>query len=191
MSATKSETALQITGVLERAIKLLGSGLSAEVVASTLGVSPSTVSMWLGNDEVSRQVTALRYEGLQKHNVRDNSYDALEDTLLEKMHDSVPLMMRPMEILKALSVINAAKRRGQSSQDSIHEKQTVVNLILPTQVVNQFQVDVKNTVIKTGDQELLTINPKQLLAMSQRQGVSNDRITEVREGEVREAARNL
>ena len=174
MSSTNSVT-VGTSATIERAISLLGSGLGAEVVASTLGVSASYISQLLSQEDIATKVTTLRYEALQKHNVRDLGYDALEDKLLEKMDDLLPLMQRPMEVVKALSVVNAAKRRGQSAPESVTQQQTVVQLVLPTQVVNQFQVDVKNTVIKTGDRELLTINPKQLLASSVK-GSTNEQL---------------
>jgi hypothetical protein len=80
------------------------------------------------------------------------------------MDELLPLMMRPMEVLKAISVINAAKRRGQSAPEAIHQQQNIVQLIMPVQVIQYYQVDIKNTVIKTGEQDLLTMNPKHLLA---------------------------
>jgi hypothetical protein len=168
MSATKSELSTQAkiarNSTIERAISLLGSGLNPEIVANTLGVTAGYISQLMSQTDIASEVTALRYEALQKHNTRDLGYDALEDALLEKMRDLLPLMHRPMEILKALSVINAAKRRGQSAPETIHNQQTIVQLILPTSVIQSFQVDTKNSVIKTGEQELLTISPKHLLA---------------------------
>ena len=101
-------------------------------------------------------------EALAKHNTRDNAYDSLEDELIEKMKDCIPLMHRPMEILKAISVINAAKRRGQSTPESIIEKQSIINLTIPVQVINKFQTNMQGqvTTIETSDsktQNLLTI----------------------------------
>lgn len=167
-----------ISSTEERAIALLGSGLTPEVVASTLGVSPSRISQLMSDEVFADKVVKLRYENLQKHNKRDAGYDELEDALLEKFRDLMPLMMRPMEVLKAMSVINAAKRRGQSAPEAITQHNTVVNLMMPTQVIQNFQVDAKNHVIKTGDQELLTINPRELLASVKNKGVpSNDSST--------------
>ena len=164
MSITNSAVATREDSTIERAIALLGSGLSPEIVASTLGVTPSYISQIMSKDEIATRVTQLRYDALQKHNIRDTTYDTIEDALLVKMDELLPLMMRPMEVLKAISVINAAKRRGQSAPEAIHQQQNIVQLIMPVQVIQYYQVDIKNTVIKTGEQDLLTMNPKHLLA---------------------------
>jgi len=189
MTTTNSSVAVQSNSTIERAISLLGSGLSPEVVSSTLGVTSGYISQLMSQDEIAFKVTQLRYESLQKHNARDLGYDELEDLLLVKMKELLPLMMRPMEILRALQVLNSAKRRGQSAPEAIHQQQEVVKLILPIQVIQNFQVDIKNTVIKTGDQDLLTINPKQLQASTQKNGVTYDGISS-RETSIRESNSN-
>jgi len=150
-----------VTTTEERALALLGTGITPSVVAATLGVSESRISQLLSDDAFASKVAALRYEALQKHNVRDGSYDSLEDELLEKMRDCIPLMHRPMEILKAISVINAAKRRGSSTPEAITEKQNVIQLVVPVQIINKFSTNLAGqvTTITTQDteQSLLTI----------------------------------
>ncbi len=141
----------------ERALTLLGSGIAPETVAASLGVSASRISQLLSDDEFASKVATLRYEALAKHNTRDSSYDSLEDELIEKMRDCIPLMHRPMEILKAISVINAAKRRGSSTPDSIIEKQSIVQLTVPIQIINKFQTNLQGQVTSIGDTSLVTI----------------------------------
>ena len=140
-----------------RALTLLGSGIAPETVAASLGISASRISQLLSDEQFSAKVAELRYEALAKHNVRDNSYDALEDSLLEKMADCIPLMHRPMEILKAIQIINSAKRRGSSAPDSIIEKQQIIQLTIPLQIINKFQTNLQGQVTSIGDQNLLTI----------------------------------
>lgn len=157
-----------------RALALLGSGVAPETVAASLGVSPSRISQLLSDDNFASQVATLRFENLQKHNVRDSSYDSLEDALIEKMQDCIPLMHRPMEILKAISVINAAKRRGQSTPESIIEKQQIVNLTIPVQVINKFQTNLQGQVTSIDDRPLVTIQSGSLdTLLKNRKGVGN------------------
>lgn len=156
-------TASRNSGVEERALTLLGQGISSESVAAALGVSASRISQLLSNEEFSGQVCALRYENLQKHNVRDTTYDTLEDTLLDRLQKSIPLMFRPLDILKAIQIINGAKRRGQSAPEQIINQQNIVNLILPTQITQKFTTNVNNQVISAGDQNLLTMQAGTLL----------------------------
>lgn len=140
-----------------RALSLLGQGLGPEVVAAAVGVSTSRISQLLSTPEFSAKVAELRYESLAKHNTRDAAYDALEDTLIEKLKDLLPYMMRPMEVLKSIQVINAAKRRGASAPEHITAQQTVVQLVMPTQILQSFTTNINNQVIKAGAQELVTI----------------------------------
>jgi len=145
------------TSIEERALALLGSGINGEAVAAALGVTPSRISQLLSDEGFSARVATARYEALQKHNVRDNVYDKIEDKLLTKLEGSLSLMIRPDAILRALSIINGAKRRGQAAPEQIHNIQNIVTLVLPTKVVQQFAVNLNNQVIRAGEQELVTI----------------------------------
>ena len=105
------------TSTESRALSLLGQGLGAEIVASAVGVTVSRISQLLSDPEFSAQVAHLRYENLAKHNQRDNKYDVMEDDLLDKMKDLIPMMYKPFEVLKAIQIINQAKRRGASAPE--------------------------------------------------------------------------
>jgi len=146
-----------------RALSLLGAGVSAEQVAAALGVSASRISQLLADESFSAQVTTLRYETLSRHNMRDSNYDTLEDTLAEKLSGLVPLMMRPMEVIKSLQIVNSLKRRGQSAPEQLTTAQQVVNITVPNLIVNKFVTNVQNQVIRAGQQELLTIQSSTLL----------------------------
>lgn len=163
------------TTTASRALSLLGSGVSSEVVAAALGVSPSRISQLLSDETFATQVYALRFENLQKHTLTDGKYDSIEDKLLEKLETNLPLMMRPMEILKALAVINGAKRRGASIPHSSGDLVggSVVNLTMPVQVLQKYavQVNIMNQVVKTGDTDLVTIQSGTLMKMV---GAGND-----------------
>jgi len=167
------------TSTEDRALALLGSGITPSTVAASLGVSESRISQLLSNDTFAARVAELRYESLQKHNKRDNDYDSLEDELLEKMKDCIPLMHRPMEILKAISVINAAKRRGQSNPESITEKQQIIQLQIPVQIINKFSTNIQGQVTEITTSEdnqshsLLTIQSGSLDSLVKERKVSN------------------
>lgn len=147
----------------ERALALLGSGVPAESVAAALGVTPARISQLLANEVFSKKVAALKYESLQKHNVRDAAYDSLEDKLLAKLEKAMPLMVKPESILKAISIVNGAKRRGSDAPTAVTNQQTIVNLMLPEVVTNKFAIDINNQVTKAGEQELLTMPSGNLL----------------------------
>lgn len=155
------------TSTEERALALLGQGLGAEVVASAVGVSPSRISQLISDPEFAAKVAELRFSNLVKHNARDEKYDKLEDKLLDKMENLLPFMMKPFEVLKAISVINSAKRRGISTPEQITGQQTVIPLTLPVAILQNFsakniQVNIHNQVIKAGDQELVTVQSSRM-----------------------------
>ena len=151
------------TSVEDRALSLLGAGVVADSVASALGVSPSYISQLLSNDAFATKVATIRYENLQKHNVRDDSYDSLEDQLLVKLQQQLPLMMKPETILRAIATINGAKRRGQTAPDSIINNTNIVQLVLPQVITEKFAVNIDNQVTRAGSQELHTIPSGNLL----------------------------
>lgn len=151
------------TNVQEKALKLLGAGVAAEQVASAIGVSPSYISQLLAEKHFADKVSDLRYAALQKHNTRDGKYDSLEDKLLDKLERAMPLMVRPDTIMKAMQVVNGAKRRGSSGPATVNNTQNIVNLMLPSVITQRFATDINNQVIKAGDQSLLTMPSSQLL----------------------------
>lgn len=152
-----TDVATKYDGAAGRILEMLGNGLSPTVVSSALGVSESYISQLLSEESFAHQVTTLRYQNLQAATIRDRSYDAIEDALIQKMTDLLPMMYKPMEVLRAITVINAAKRRGADAPENTVINQTIVQLTLPTAITSRFVTNSNNQVIEAGDQELITI----------------------------------
>jgi hypothetical protein len=144
-------------------MQLLGSGINSDQVASALGVTPSRIAQLLAEESFAVKVAALRYESLQKHNKRDGAYDSLEDKLLDKLERSLPLLIKPESILKAIAIVNGAKRRGQSAPQQVTNTQNIVQLIMPQVIADKFTTNLDNQVVKAGEQELLTMPSGNLL----------------------------
>ena len=151
----------------ERALKLLGQGVPPTAVASALGVDVSRISQLLSDETFASRLVELKFESLSKHNERDSAIDQMEDKLLEQLKYALPMMTRPMEIIRAFAIINAAKRRGASAPESITAKQTVVNLNIPQILLQQFTTNVHNQVVQVGEQSLLTIPSANLLKQAE------------------------
>ena len=147
-----------------RALELLGQGVAPAQVAAALGVTSSAISQLLADPVFVEKVASLRFETLRAHSARDALYDVLEDTLLERLADCIPLMYKPAEILKAVQVINAAKRRGTAAPITAEGSgNVVVNITLPQVAVSKFVTDINNQVIQAGSQQLLTIQSGSLM----------------------------
>lgn len=158
----------------DRALALLGQGVPPTAVANALGVDVSRISQLLSQDDFAAKVVERKFEQLSKFNERDTAIDGLEDKLLEKMRDCLPFMTRPMEILKAFSVLNAAKRRGAvAASDSLASKQTIIQLNIPQIIIDKFTSNVHNQVVQIGQQSLLTIPSGQLLKQMEAINVTN------------------
>lgn len=155
----------------DRALELLGAGVSQEATASALGVSASYISQLMAEEEFAKAVAELRFTQLNNHTKRDNKYDAIEDKLLTRMEQSLPLMIKPNEILRAIQVVNAAKRRGSQAQELPVGQHAQVVLSMPVKLVQKFTTNIMNQVISVEDKELITISPQQLL---KRVGVSDE-----------------
>ena len=153
------------TSIEDRAISLLGNGVSAEQTALALGVSAARISQLMSQEEFANRVATSRYENLQQHNDRDQRYNNLEDDLIDRLEDMVGYITKPSEVTRTLAVINSAKRRGNSSPEQVLSSQNIVSITLPDTIAKQFSisVDINNQVKKAGDQELLTIPSGTLL----------------------------
>ena len=152
-----------VTSTRARALELLGNGVAPAQVAAALGITESAISQLVSDPEFSAQVAELRFQKLSKYNERDDSYDSIEDSLIEKLRDLMPMMMRPMEVLKAIQVINAAKRRGASAPSDGIQHQTIIQLNMPSAIIQKFSTTINNQVTNAGSQELLTIQSSHLL----------------------------
>ena len=151
------------TNIAERAVSLLGAGVPQEVVASALGVTPGYISQLLSNENFAAEVTNLKFVSLTKNNARDKSYNEVEDQLIEKLKRSLPLIIRPETILGALKVVNGATRRGHDATANLIDKQNIVQILLPVQIIQKFTTNINNQVIKAGDKDLITIQSSELL----------------------------
>lgn len=156
----------------DRALELLGAGVSQEAVASALGVTASYVSQLMADKDFALKVAEMRFEQLHQHTVRDNKYDTIEDKLLIRMEQALPLMIKPNEILRAIQVVNAAKRRGSQAQELPVGQHAQVVLNMPIKLVQKFTTNILNQVIAVEGRDLITIPPQELL---KKVGVTDDR----------------
>lgn len=148
----------------ERALSLLGSGLAPKVVSAALGVSESAISQLLSREGFAEEVAVLRFTNLSRHNERDSKYDRLEDAVLDKLEDCLPLVHRPLELARILTTLNTAKRRGSSAPEALLEQSEVVKLVMPVAIHQHFTTNIQNQVVQAGEQVLTTMQSSSLLS---------------------------
>lgn len=151
----------------DKILKLLGNGITSEVVARTVGCDPSYIAQLMADEDFAMQVAAMRCQNLEAATSRDSKYDAIEDQLQQKLEDLLPLMMKPRDILDALTRVNAAKRRGANplTNTDIQGKQTIINLQLPAITLQHFSINSDGEVIEVGKRALVNV-PAQALMKS-------------------------
>lgn len=141
----------------ERALALLGSGIAPVKVADALGVDPSRISQLLSEDSFKTKLADVRYQNLSKHNTADEELDNIESKLRAKIADTIDTVYKPMELTRMLQVVNAAKRRGASTPESIVEQAQIINLTIPVKIINKLTTNANNQVVRAGAQDLITI----------------------------------
>ena len=151
----------------ERAIQLLGNNIPAVQVAAAVGCTESYLSQLISTPEIAERISAIRYESLQQATARDSKLDSMEDKILTQLERAMPTVLKPMELLKALQVVNNAKRRGLTPSEQTSQLQSAqISRTLPTQVIKNFTVNVNNQVVGAGSQELVTATLAAVAAMT-------------------------
>lgn len=152
-------------------LRLLGSGLSAEIVANAVGCDPSYISQLLADDEFRNQVSEERIKSLTSATARDEKYDTLEDRLLQKLSDTLDFFIKPRDVLFALATVNRMERRGTRPQESTVINNKIVNLVLPQRVSNQFIVNSGQQIVgistDSGVKSLVTLDSKYVNNLAQ------------------------
>lgn len=157
----------QASSSRERALALLGQGIDPEMVASAVGLDRSRISQFISDPEFSAEVAELRFKNLSAHTERDSKYDSMEDRLLQMLDDCTPYMIgKPWMILKAIATINNANRRGAQAPVNAAKVSEVVQINMPTVIMNHFVTNVNKQVIKVGETELVTLASSKMAGLN-------------------------
>lgn len=147
-------------------ISYLKNGVSPIEISRALGITPGAVTQLMQSPEVSEVVNKIQAEQQARSSALDKRYDDLEEKLLGQLEKTVPLLMRPMEITKVLSQINAAKRRGAVHAISSGPAQ-VLQLNIPISLQSKFIVNAANQVVQAGEQTLVTMQSSNIPGLAQ------------------------
>lgn len=159
-------TTQQFTPAQLTIINLLGDGHSQAAVARASGLSESRISQLMSEQAFADAVADRRFAKLQKYDEIDKNYDELELEAQQKLKKALPLISitSPDKLLKAIQVLNSAKRRGHDvdpSQTINHHH--VVNLTLPTEVLTRFVTAPQtNEVVEIDGKPLVTVSPTRI-----------------------------
>lgn len=154
-----------LTSNQDKILSLLSRGLPPSAVANALGIDQSYISQLMSDDAFAAEVATKKYGLVEKHLARDGAIDKLEDKILEKLEHALPMMHRPMEILKAFATINMAKRKATVSTpaDVLSPSTQIIALQIPQIIQQHFTTNINNQVISAGSQDLITIQSNTLM----------------------------
>lgn len=147
-----------------RALTLLADNVPQNLVAAACGVTPARISQLIADPEFAAALAEKKYHKLQKFSSIDDKYAELEDSLLDKLKKVLPVMVKPRDIMDALSKVNAAKRRGAPDTGGSGGAQQIVQLTMPVQIIQKFVTNVNNQVVEVTDEQarktaLITASP--------------------------------
>jgi len=144
--------------VKDKIQELLGLGLPNHVVASAVGVSESYISQLVSDSEFAQAVQELRLKNLTEAAGRDRKWNSLEDALLMKLDNLMDMSFtRPMEVIKALAVVNSAKRRAAPQELSATANAVVIPLILPIVLAPKLSLNDQGQVIEVEGRIIATM----------------------------------
>lgn len=171
MDTSTSPTSPTRTLVEERVISLLGKGHPTSVVAATLGITEGRVSQIVAQPGVADDISVLRFQALAKYENIDSTYDELESKMQEKLRKSLPMMIKPDQILKGVQILNAAKRRSPAPVEEAAGAREIVRISVPAAFKGKFAVAFNSDgqAIQAGDQTLHTASLGELPALAAKQ----------------------
>lgn len=173
------------TNTEEKALALLGSGtLSLEVIANTLGVETSRISQLMAREDFAAQVQELRIKNFSAHIERDKKIDAIEDDLIGRVEESINLIMRPMELIRALETVNRMKRTSVQAVEPVSAHEKIIPLQLPQVVINKFTTNIQNQVVQAGNQSLVTIGSSALMEKLKTRNAKKQEVQEIQKQEL-------
>lgn len=161
LKAALNDTQLQV-------LELLGKGVPANIVASTLDISPSYVTQCTEHPVFKQELQSMLLVSQLAASQRDEELDSLEDLLIEQVKKTAIYITKPMEAMKALQMVNGMKRRGLGGSEgaaSITNNNTVI-LNIPQHVRPTVHTVVsdENEVVEVDGRHMITKSSQAVLA---------------------------
>lgn len=142
-------------------------------VAHLAGVDVSYISQLMADEVFKESVLAERIMAGEAKVRMDDSADSMEQLLLDKLKRALPMMVKPMEIVRAYEVLNKAKRKVDTGTlGSSQEGGTVLSLRIPKHTALRFRVDSRGEVIEVEGRPLVTMPSTGLLKLMGERGTN-------------------
>lgn len=154
-------------------LSYLAQGLSHSQVARAVNCSPAYISQLFSEDDFKVELAEAQSRILAETSSYDAQLNRVEQSLLNQIEKTIPMIVRPEAAVALWSKINAGKRRASSTATlaaatASSQNTTIVNLQLPPAILKQYAVDERftlnatNQVIEAGGQTLVTMHAAEL-----------------------------
>lgn len=147
----------------DQVIKLLGAGLSQAAVAQALNCEPSYISQLMSNEQFAAKVHEEAAKRSSQQVDTDNKVQDIRTALVDRLHEIVPMMTKPMEILRAFEVVDKASK-GSFQRQNVQQGARIVQLVMPERAKVQFTISEQKEVVEIEGRSLAAMPATQILA---------------------------
>lgn len=153
--------------IRDRIQTMMSSGLEPAVIARAVGCEPSYISQLMEDEGFREAVQAARIVNLTDATERDKRLSRLEDSAIERLEATIPMVMKPMDAAKILQIVNNTKRRGaELSGGNATSGAPVVQLMLPEAARVQFTFNSSNQIIDVEGRSMAPLPTTRLVQMA-------------------------
>jgi hypothetical protein len=141
----------------ERLITYLVAGATQAQAAAALGISESYVSDMHAEDSFKEELASRKMAALESSISTENQIKKVESLAITKLEKLMPTIMDPMKALAIFKVTNAARISQTVVSNPAVAATAIVNLHLPTVLLQNYKADSSNRIISINDTPMITL----------------------------------
>lgn len=160
--------------------KLLANGTPASIVADIVGCTPGYISQLMEDETFAKGILEARLAKEERYIEHDERLDGLEMAVIKNLEASMGLCFKPEILLRALAVVNSAKRRATSFDGSGAPTSAVPTIVinLPPVMASAIKINSNGSVIQVGERDLVTIDTNSFTKLAESHKTLAERIGE-------------
>ena len=147
-------------------LSLFEQGVTPAEISRALGITPGAVTQLMQSEDLAPKISEIREAQLARSASLDIRYDNIEERLADQLERTIPMLLKPEQILNALEKVNRMKRRGISLTNNAAPAQ-VVHLHLPATMIAKVTTNISNQVISVGGQQLITMQSQNIAKLAE------------------------
>lgn len=166
----------------DKILRLLKAGVSAEVIAQSIGVDISAIVLIAANNHA--EIAESSADRLQLAVSTDELVSNTERLALTRLAGTIAAETDVKKLVSAFNALNNAKRRQPNKEEAgvTQGHATNVTLVLPASVVErrmkevQYVTDGNNQVVEVEGRAMVTMDAKNVLSLARQNNAGVDRM---------------